>query len=113
MGLGDVSMPPRIIEPKQHGKLVFDFHLQYPVDTPEWFDLVVEQIKQSTEEGPVLCATGSHKLARELGERITEATIRTPEETTAEAANRMGNSQILIAAGAWAGLDTHVGVCSG
>ena len=56
----------------------------------------------------MLCVTGSHKLAQAIGERIPEATVRSREETTSEAAERMGNSKILIAAGAWAGLDTPI-----
>ena len=53
---------------------------------------------------PVLVATPSHDLAVQLGERIPNATVRRDDETTAQAAARC--DAILIAAGAWAGLDT-------
>lgn len=108
MGIGEISALSRIIEPKNHGKLIFDFHLQYPVDSPQWLALVIEQIQQSTEEGPVLCVTGSHKLARAIGDCLPNATVRSPDETTGEAATRMGKGRILVAAGAWAGLDTPI-----
>ena len=106
MGIGDVSPLSKIIEPKEHGKLFFSFCLDKPVDTEAWMDTVVDEINGS--DGPTLVATPSHKLAREIGERIPEATVRQSGETTTEAVERLGISQTLVAAGAWAGMDTPV-----
>ena len=47
-------------------------------------------------------------MAAEIGSRVDTVTVRTREETTAEAAARTGNTGTLIAAGAWAGLDTPI-----
>ena len=49
--------------------------------------------------------TASYALSNTLGTLLPTATVR-KDESTSDAASRMGNSQILIAAGAWAGLDT-------
>ncbi len=106
MGIREISPLSGVIEPREHGRLFFSFCVDHPVNTSEWMDAVVDEINGS--DGPVLVATPSHKLARELGERIPGATVRDCEETTSDAVARMGDSGILIAAGAWAGMDTPV-----
>jgi 5-methylcytosine-specific restriction endonuclease McrA len=52
--------------------------------------------------------TPSHDAAQELGEQLPEAVVRERTETTREAAARVPEDGILIAAGAWAGLDTPI-----
>lgn len=104
MGITSISPLSTSIEPAHHGELIFDFCLEHEIDSPEWLNTVVDQIENS--EGPTLVVTPSFALANQLGELVSDATVRTREETTSEAAARMGNSKILIAAGAWAGLDT-------
>jgi len=107
MGIGDQSkLSTPSIEPVHHGTLTFDFRTEYAVDTDEWLTGVVEEINGA--DGPVLVATPSHALAQKLGARITDAVVRQADETTSEAVKRLGNTSILIAAGAWAGLDTPV-----
>ena len=101
MGIESESALSMVIEPQVHGQL--DFHVQgFEVETPEWMDAIVEAVEQA--EKPVLVATTSHDLSVKLGQRIEGATVRTVEETAAEAATRC--TGVLIAAGAWAGLDT-------
>ena len=104
MGITSFSPLSTSIEPKHHGELIFDFCLEQEIDSPEWLSLVVSQIEQSG--GPTLVVTPSFALANQLGELVADVTLRTRDETTSEAAARMGNNKILIAAGAWAGLDT-------
>jgi Rad3-related DNA helicase len=106
MGITSISPLSTSIEPKHHGELIFDFCLENEIDSPEWLSLVVDQIEQS--DGPTLVVTPSFALANQLGGLVCDATLRTRDETTSEAAARMGNSKILIAAGAWAGLDTPI-----
>lgn len=101
MGIERESSLSAVVEPLVHGRL--DFHTQaLEVDTPGWIDAVVKAVMQAPT--PVLVATPSHDLAVQLGERIPNATVRRDDETTAQAAARC--DAILIAAGAWAGLDT-------
>ena len=101
MGIGSESALSMVIEPQVHGHL--DFHVQgFEVETPEWMDAIAEAVEQA--EKPVLVATTSHDLSAKLGQRIEGATVRTVDETAAEAAARCNG--VLIAAGAWAGLDT-------
>ena len=102
MGIEQESRLSCVIEPARHGSL--DFHvLPLEVDTPEWIDAVVKTV--GTAPKPVLIATTSHEMAALLGQRISGATVRTAVETPSQAASRCQEG-ILIAAGAWAGLDT-------
>lgn len=106
MGITDVSELSGAIEPRQHGRLYFSFSIDHPVNTEAWMDAVVDEIVAS--DSPTLVATPSHELARQIGERVPAATVRQCEETTTDAVARMGDAQILIAAGVWAGMDTPV-----
>lgn len=91
------------IEPERHGTL--DFHMiPLAVDTPEWLAAIVQTAQEAAK--PVLIATPSHELSRLLGERLPDAIVRTADETATQAAMRVPAGGILIAAGAWAGLDT-------
>lgn len=105
MGIEKVSGLSENIEPKTHGTLHYDFYLDHKHETPEWLSTIVEQAQDATTDGRVLIITPSHRLAREIGEKLSEAVVREPSETTAEAASRMGNRRLMVAAGAWAGLD--------
>jgi Rad3-related DNA helicase len=101
MGIERESTLSSVVEPLVHGKL--DFHSQpLEVDTPEWIDAVVAVA--SSAPRPVLIATTSHELSASLGERMPDAVVRDKDETAAAAASRTAG--VLIAAGAWAGLDT-------
>ncbi len=101
MGIESESSLSMVIEPQLHGSL--DFHVQgFEVETPEWIDAIAELVEQAPK--PVLVATTSHDLSVQLGQHIAGATVRGVDESAAEAAARC--SGVLIAAGAWAGLDT-------
>jgi hypothetical protein len=94
-----------IIEPLHHGKLGF-YVSDVLVNTSEWLDVIQNII--STASAPILVVTPSHELAKTLGAVIENSTIRGAEETASQAAFRMCESKVLIAAGAWAGLDTPI-----
>lgn len=107
LGMQAQSHLSAIIEPEKHGQLTF-LLADATVDTPEWLNLAATAISRASQQGPVLVATASHTLAQALAEKLPGATLRSADETTSQAAARMGSSQVLIAAGAWAGLDTPV-----
>jgi Rad3-related DNA helicase len=104
LGIADISRHSGMLEPKAHGELHFHIDTSHPVNSEEW----VDQVKLRILEAPrsTLVVTPSHDLANQLGEMNPEGTVRSKDETTADAALRMGESTLLIAAGAWAGLDT-------
>lgn len=107
MGIGAGGVDPRstIIEPVKHGTLTF-LQEALEVDSPAWLAACVSAV--SSAERPVLVVTPSHALAQQLGALLLDAVVRSETETTAEAAERVRVSAdgVLIAAGAWAGLDT-------
>jgi Rad3-related DNA helicase len=105
MGIAKTSDLSCAIEPAHHGKLEFEV-ADVEVNSPEWLALVQSTITQRQALGPVLVVTPSHELAELLGNALPQATVRRQDETASQAAARMGNSPVLIAAGAWAGLDT-------
>lgn len=107
LGIQRQSDLSSIIEPAKHGHLEFVV-ANAQIDTDEWRALTAATIRQTSATGTVLVVTPSHKLAQALGELVAGATVRTPEETASQAAARMGDNKVLIAAGAWAGLDTPV-----
>ena len=104
MGISNESHLSTIIEPKHHGSLTFHVSEKAIVD-PDWLATVISSINAAAK--PCLVVTGSHELSNTLGTELPTATVR-KDESTSDAASRMGNSQILIAAGAWAGLDTPI-----
>ena len=95
MGIQSASRLSAVVEPERHGELA--------VETPTGSD---PDAIVALAEKPCLVATPSHELSRELGASIPGAVVRTDDETTAEAASRVGPDGVLVAAGAWAGLDT-------
>ncbi|MGH8435161.1 MAG: DEAD/DEAH box helicase, partial [Pseudomonas sp.] len=107
LGIQKQSDLSTIVEPEKHGQLEFVI-ADAEVDSPEWLELSKETIKQAINHGPVLVVTPSHTLAETLGKMVEGATVRSADETASQAAARMGDSKVLIAAGAWAGLDTPI-----
>jgi Rad3-related DNA helicase len=91
------------IEPFRHGSVAFQVSA-LEVDSPEWLASTVKAVQEA--EKPCLVATSSHRLAQQLSTLLPDATVRHEDENAGQAAIRMGSSDILIAAGAWAGLDT-------
>ena len=97
MGINNISRFSGSVEPAEHGKIT--------VETPLEDDAV--QVIAGAER-PCLVATTSHEATRELGALVPEAIVRQRDETTSKAAERVPEDGILIAAGAWAGLDTPI-----
>ena len=97
MGIDKSSRFSDSIEPEKHGEIT----VETPLDADP-----VEVIAGA--ERPCLVATTSHDASRELGALLPEAIVRQREEMTSEAALRVPEDGVLIAAGAWAGLDTPV-----
>lgn len=105
MGIAGISLLSSCIESVRHGDLTVTVR-EIDCASPEWLPLVVGAIKSA--ERPCLIVTPSHSLSVELGALLPEAVVRGSEETTSAAAQRVGQGGVLIAAGAWAGLDTPV-----
>lgn len=97
MGISDTSRLSGIVEPTNHGEIL--------VETP--LDLKPEEVIASAQR-PCLVATTSHDTSQELGALVPGAIVRRQDETTSEAASRVSADGVLIAAGAWAGLDTPI-----
>lgn len=85
LGLDRISNLSTSIEPERHGSLDFIVHA-YEVETAEWFSATVECIQSALR--PALVVTTSHDLTERLKTAVGEQT------------------DLLIRAGAWAGLDT-------
>jgi Rad3-related DNA helicase len=105
LGIKNESSLSRIIEPEIHGELSFDVS-DIDVKSPEWLELNKTTIENASK--PVLVVTPSHDLASLLGQMIQGSIVRNKDETSIQAAARLGSSQVLIATGAWAGLDTPI-----
>ena len=105
MGITSESQFSSRIEPERHGDLTVTVQ-DINHESPEWLPAVVEAIKTAVR--PCLVVTPSHALSEQLGALIPDAIAREIGEKTAELAKLVGDSGILIAAGAWAGLDTPV-----
>lgn len=104
LGIAKQSVLSSIVEPAKHGDVSFVVNEEHLVDTAEWFDRVIDCINEA--EGPVLVVPGSFELAETIGGRLIDAVVRQRGETAAQAVARMGDARVLVAAGAWAGLDT-------
>jgi Rad3-related DNA helicase len=85
MGLESISALSVSIDPERHGAMDFIVHA-HEVETEEWFAAVINGIR--TAQRPTLVATPSHDLT----ERLQAVLGNQPD--------------LLIKAGAWAGMDT-------
>ena len=105
MGISHQSSLSGIVEPKQHGSL--QFHVaDIEVNSQEWLAAVLKSIAEAPK--PCLVVTPSHDLAETIHGFTHQSVFRTRDETTSQAASRLGACETLIAAGAWAGLDTPI-----
>ena len=94
----------RCVEPTKHGQL--DIVVEpWDKEAPQHLEKVAAHV--ANLQGKVLVIVTSHGDAANLGELMPSATVRCEQETTGEAAERM-TGNILVAAGAWAGLDTPI-----
>lgn len=104
LGLTQTSPWTTAIEPARHGQLDIVSE-DWDKDAPDHFAKVAAHV--ATLEGAVLVIVTSHDAAAMLGRLLPDATVRGLDETTGEAAARM-SANVLVAAGAWAGLDTPI-----
>lgn len=107
LGLPECHALSTQVEPAKHGKLTF-ISEDWPVHDDMHLQRCAEHIFNLRED--TLVITTSHADALTLGTLLPMATVRAADETTGAAASRMRaeGSSILIAAGAWAGLDTPI-----
>ncbi len=104
LGLKDVSPWSAAIEPARHGQLDI-ISEDWAKDAPDHLSKVASHV--ATLQGAVLVIVTSHEDAAVLGTMLPRVVVRTVVETTGEAAARMTpDVNVLVAAGAWAGLDT-------
>lgn len=98
LGLDNIAPESRHIDPRRHGQLRVDVAAD-ELSTPE----IALRIGQAAR--PALVLTTSHQLSAELGRLLPMATVRGNDEPLADAVSRCPDDGILIAAGAWSGLD--------
>jgi Rad3-related DNA helicase len=98
LGLTAIAPESRHIDPVIHGSL----DVQVASD-----EMSINEMagKIKAAKRPTLVLTTSHKKTFELGQLLPEATIREPGEPLTDAVARCPDDGILIAAGAWSGLD--------
>ena len=95
LGINRESRLSDSIDPKMHG----DMLVEYPLS-----ENIVTVISGAPK--PCLVATTSFQSSEELAALIPTAVLRTRGETPSMAALRVSEDGVLIATGAWAGLDT-------
>lgn len=100
----EISQWSAAIEPGKHGRLDVVSEA-WNKAAPDHMARVAEQM--ACLEGKALVIVSSYEDAAAMGSMIPGATVRTNEETNSHAAARM-TGNVLIAAGAWAGLDTPI-----
>lgn len=108
LGLKDVSPWSAAIEPARHGNLDV-VNEDWDKDSADHLPKVAAHI--ASLEGAVLVIVTSHDDAVALGRLVPGSVVREAvDETTGQAASRMQQmgGNVLIAAGAWAGLDTPI-----
>ena len=107
LGLPECHALSTQVEPTKHGTLTF-ISEDWSVQDATHLQRCAEHIFNLRED--TLVITTSHEDAQTLGALLPLATVRARDETTGAAAARMRaeGSFILIAAGAWAGLDTPI-----
>lgn len=104
MGIGAISPLSAAIDPARHGDLRFVYRPLEP-DTEVWMAEVVRTIEGAPR--PALVLVGSHDLAARIG-AATGGRVRDGDEALRDAVADVGDAGLLIAAGAWAGLDTSI-----
>ena len=111
LGLKETSPWSAVIEPARHGQLDVVSEA-WDKDAPDHLAKVAAHV--AALQGAVLVMFASHEDANLLYSMISGATVRGNDEatgqleSTGQAAARMeaGGGNVLVAAGAWAGLDT-------
>lgn len=103
MGIEAIDDRSALIEPANHGTLSF-FQDRHEIDSEAWISAILEAA--ATAARPTLIVTPSHLLAKRISAMLPNAVLREETETTSDAAARVAEDGVLIAAAAWAGLDT-------
>lgn len=105
IGLKEPSAFSQSIEPRKHGNL--DVVVEpWDATEPVHMSKVAEHV--AGLQGMVLVIVTSHEDASNLGVLLPEATVRSGEGESVSAAVSRMQGNILVAAGAWAGLDTQI-----
>jgi hypothetical protein len=101
LGILDIDVQSRHIDPANHGRLHVEVAIRPMTATEK-----AQRIAQA--QRPVLVLTTSHADCSELAEHLGATpgvVVRAPQESLADAVARCPDNGILLAAGAWAGLD--------
>lgn len=98
MGLRAIAAESRNIEPAKHGTL----HVEVASD-PMTSEAMAARV--AVADRPVLVLTTSHALSAELGSLCPGSVARLPGESLVDALARCADDGVLIAAGAWSGVD--------
>lgn len=98
LGLDAVDPASRHIDPIHHGELTVEI-------TSEKMTLEQKAKAIRHAERPALVLTTSHADTEALGALLTDAVVRSRDEPLVDAVARCPEDAILIAAGAWSGLD--------
>jgi Rad3-related DNA helicase len=99
MGIRSYDPASRHVDPVQHGTLTVEITNKELTDAEKAARILAAP-------RPTLVLTPSHELTATLGELLPGAVVRQPAETLIDAVNRCSLDSILVAAGAWSGLDT-------
>jgi Rad3-related DNA helicase len=99
LGLDSIAPESRHIDPTKHGELT----VEVASDELSPADMARRILKASR---PVLVLTTSHTMAAELGQHLPGAAVRAAGEALGDAVQRCADDGILVAAGAWTGLDS-------
>ena len=98
IGLKAIAPESRHIDPKVHGALKVEV-------AADELSIEDQAMMINAAQRPTLVLTTSHKITLALGELCPDAVSRRPGEPLADAVSRCADDGILIAAGAWSGLD--------
>ena len=99
IGLTAIAPESRHIDPVHHGEVVVELASD---------EMHIEEMASSIAQAarPVLVLTTSHDMTTKLGAHLPDAAARGKGEPLADAVERCADDGILIAAGAWSGLDS-------
>ena len=98
LGIKQIDPASRHIDPAQHGSLDI-----FVADSALTRHAQAQRIAQAPR--PALVLTTSHVATKELAQLLPDAVARGEHEPLAQALARCGQGGVLIAAGAWSGLD--------
>lgn len=98
IGLQAIAPESRHLDPAQHGKLKVEVATETLTQ-----EAMAQRIAHAAK--PCLVLTNNHHMSAQLGALLPDAVVRSPQEPLADAVQRCPDGGVLIAAGAWSGLD--------